>query len=109
MKNSLSCSIRSSWPEKKTIEDLLFQGSAKENERRPKTCYETDCKKDSSTKVKEQKKSRQELQIKRVKVTKKLIAKMLEATSECTLDFFRQFAEQYCYFICQSEPDLITQ
>ena len=61
-------------------------------------------KKDVSTKVEEQKNDDKKLQIKQVKLTKKIITKMVEATVERTPGYFRQFAKQYRYFICQREP-----
>ena len=39
-----------------------------------------------------------------MKVTKKLISKMVEAMVERTPEYFRQFANQCRYFICRFEP-----
>ena len=39
-----------------------------------------------------------------MKVTKNLINKMVEAMVERTPEHFVQFANQYLYSICQSEP-----
>ena len=61
-------------------------------------------KKDPSMKVKKLKNNDKKLQMKQVKVTKKIITKMVEAMVERRPDYFRQFAKQYRYFICQSNP-----
>ena len=61
-------------------------------------------KKDSTTKLEKQKKSRQNLQIKQVKVTKKIDYKTAEETFERTPEYFGQFAKEYRHFKYQSEP-----
>ena len=80
------------------IQDLSSRGTAKKNKRMPRTSDESDREEKPQYEGGGAKKSEKKVQKKQVKGTKKINHEIGRGK------VFLEFAKQYRYFICQSEP-----
>ena len=88
----------------KTIQDLSSRGTTKKSKRRQRSGCEVDLEERPQYEGRRAKESRQKITNKASESEKELNTKMVKAMVERTPEYFRQFAKQYRYFICQSEP-----